>query len=228
MISKTVNDQESGPPGLPLRSFSFYGSLIIDACILVLLGYSVLVRNFRGSLISVGSLVVVLLPILLSSRLEIRLPTGFEFLWSTALLTHQVGVVLSVYGKIAQWDMVTHFYTFAILSYMYFCFSRLLDRLMPPHTYHALFIITLTILATVTSGVIWEFLEFSQDQLFDTNTQPSVVDTMQDLILDILGGLTMAIILIKGTKDDTNPLTEGTEHDLMEFFTRKGIIDKSA
>jgi putative Mn2+ efflux pump MntP len=43
-------------------------------------------------------------------------------------------------------------------------------------------------------GVIWEFLEWISDILFDLNAQPSLQDTMLDLLADTIGGVLMAFI----------------------------------
>ena len=43
-------------------------------------------------------------------------------------------------------------------------------------------------------GVIWEFMEWTFDFLFDYNAQPSLDDTMGDLFADTLGGMFIALI----------------------------------
>jgi len=47
---------------------------------------------------------------------------------------------------------------------------------------------------TATAAVFWEFAEFIGDQLFHTNIQISLANTMQDQFLGVLGGMTMVII----------------------------------
>jgi len=41
--------------------------------------------------------------------------------------------------------------------------------------------------SVVTIAVVWEFMEFSQDHLFNMNTQISLANTMQDLLMGMLG-----------------------------------------
>ena len=43
-------------------------------------------------------------------------------------------------------------------------------------------------------GVVWEFMEWTGDYLFNLNAQPSLNDTMGDLFADTLGGLFIALI----------------------------------
>ena len=47
---------------------------------------------------------------------------------------------------------------------------------------------------TSTATVFWEFVEFIGDQLFGTNIQISLANTMQDQFMGILGGLTWIFI----------------------------------
>ena len=43
-------------------------------------------------------------------------------------------------------------------------------------------------------GVLWEFMEWTFDYLFNMNSQPSLNDTIGDLFADTLGGLFIAFI----------------------------------
>ena len=41
---------------------------------------------------------------------------------------------------------------------------------------------------TATAAVFWEFGEFTIDQMFGTNVQVSLANTMQDMAMGIFGG----------------------------------------
>ena len=47
---------------------------------------------------------------------------------------------------------------------------------------------------TATTAVFWEFGEFTVDQLFGSNVQISLANTMQDLAMGILGSLVFILI----------------------------------
>ena len=51
-------------------------------------------------------------------------------------------------------------------------------------------VMVLILSITATAAVFWEFAEFVGDQLFQTNIQISLANTMQDQFLGVLGGLT--------------------------------------
>ena len=50
-------------------------------------------------------------------------------------------------------------------------------------------LLTFTLVATI--AVFWEFAEFSMDQLLKTNVQISLQNTMQDLLMGMLGAATV-------------------------------------
>jgi hypothetical protein len=51
----------------------------------------------------------------------------------------------------------------------------------------------LTITTTVTTAVLWEFLEFLTDQFYGTNIQISLANTMQDLFFGMAGAITLIV-----------------------------------
>lgn len=66
---------------------------------------------------------------------------------------------------------------------------------LSPFVINVLFIIAFTVLV----GVLWEFFEFSLDILmvfrgYSEIFQGDLVDTMGDLLMDILGGLVLGIV----------------------------------
>jgi uncharacterized membrane protein len=63
----------------------------------------------------------------------------------------------------------------------------------------------LIISLTATAAVVWEFAEFIGDQLWQTNIQVSLANTMQDQFLGVLGGMTIAYRCFK--KPKTDPLS---------------------
>jgi len=50
---------------------------------------------------------------------------------------------------------------------------------------------------TATATIFWEFTEFIGDQIWDTNVQVSLANTMQDQLMGILGGATWVLISLK-------------------------------
>lgn len=205
---------------------SLIAAVFIDLIIFILLIYGIMKGKQYWILVSATGLVLVFIPIMLSLKLHIRLPVGFEALWGLAFLAHQCGLVLDLYAEYPKWDMVTHFLSSLVIGYSFFCVFHLSDRLIPGHNHHRYFLAMLTVFATISIGVFWEFAEHLEEVFFGASNQPSVADTMQDLFLDTMGGLIIALVLGRKITGNENPWIERTERDLIVFLLKKGILDQ--
>jgi hypothetical protein len=63
---------------------------------------------------------------------------------------------------------------------------------------------------TASVAVFWEFAEFSADQLFGTNVQISLANTMQDMAMGILGAIFLISMRIRQLRVGTSELREIT------------------
>lgn len=63
-------------------------------------------------------------------------------------------------------------------------------------TMHPLLLMVIVVAVVSLVAVGWEFFEFILDHTFRTNMQPSVADTMGDLLCGLVGGLLAAIKLV--------------------------------
>jgi hypothetical protein len=124
-------------------------------------------------------------------------------IWS-ALLIQAVNVL----GTFAPWfprlvwlDEVLHFIAGAWVALLWWHMlgRRSFDMIKESVQHKAVFILlTLSFVALI--GVLWEFFEFGLDAVvmarygFPLN-QPSIGDTLSDLLLDILGGLSLALLI---------------------------------
>ncbi len=63
-----------------------------------------------------------------------------------------------------------------------------------------LFMVFIIAIVALTA-VGWEFFEFILDHTLRTNMQPSVADTMGDLLCGLIGGTLIALAIIKSNKD---------------------------
>lgn len=57
----------------------------------------------------------------------------------------------------------------------------------------------LVLALTCSATVIWEFAEFVSDHLFGTHAQLGLADTMKDVLMGSLGGLTLAAVTLLRT-----------------------------
>jgi hypothetical protein len=121
--------------------------------------------------------------------------SSFFILPAAVFLTHlTVSKILHLYSLFPHIDIPFHFlgglsiaYTSAKI-FAYLEQEKLIARL------NSNILTVLLISITATAAVLWEFMEFTGDQLFHTNVQVSLANTMQDQFMGILGGLTLAFL----------------------------------
>ncbi|MCB1400560.1 MAG: hypothetical protein KDJ82_12235 [Rhodobacteraceae bacterium] len=129
-----------------------------------------------------------LVPMYLSSRTGIRLPTAFlvgitAFIFATIFL----GEAFDFYNRYWWWDVVLHGGSalgFGLVGFLFVFTLFEGDRYAAP----AWAIGLIAFSFAVTIGALWEIFEFGMDQIFGLNMQKSgLVDTMYDLIVDVVG-----------------------------------------
>jgi hypothetical protein len=134
------------------------------------------------------------LPVALRRKGTVTLPVWLITLIFLALFLHCLGVVERYYDDKFWWDNLTHFLSSMIVSAIALIAISLVDwyveellipvRVMP-------FIITAV---GCSFGVLWEVSEWSFDIVLGTGMQYSLDDTMQDLLMDLLGSSAMGTV----------------------------------
>ena len=117
--------------------------------------------------------------------------------WAPALvfLIHAVGSrVFHVYTLWPQTDIPMHFAGgIAMAFFLSRCF-RALPREFVGRSRLAVLECLLVGSLTATAAVLWEFAEFSLDQLTGSNVQVSLANTMQDMALGIMGAGVVIVV----------------------------------
>ncbi len=141
--------------------------------------------------------VLVFLPNIIAYKTNAQLPWPFDFLISAALAVHILGFSLRLYPNIPYYDVFAHFVSSAFIGM--FAFSVLM--ILRYHTTKIKLTPRLTmliiIMATVTTGVVWEFYEWANDLVLFAglpHEQWSVGDTMRDMLVNVLGGGFVALV----------------------------------
>lgn len=144
--------------------------------------------------VSVATLILSLLPGVVAKRFDVQLPLSFfavitVFIFSTIFL----GEVFDFYERYWWWDVLLHggsAMAFGLIGLLFALFLFEGDRYAAPPWALAL----IAFAFAVSIGVIWEVFEFAMDQIFGFNMQKSgLIDTMWDLIVDIVGALLGAV-----------------------------------
>lgn len=146
-------------------------------------------QNWLVSFVAIATFGVSILPLAAASRLGIGLPR--KFIAMIVLFTFGslfLGEVLDFYERYWWWDMVLHGMSavgFGLVGFLLVFVMFEGDKYAAP----AWALGAIAACFAVTIGVLWEIFEFAMDQFFGLNMQKSgLMDTMGDLILDVIGG----------------------------------------
>ncbi len=142
-------------------------------------------------------LVITLLPVFLGKRFDVKIPHSFETLAVVfVFMSLFLGEIYSYYTIYWWWDIVLHSGSAFLLGIIGFLLVYVLNETngvdldLNPN-----FIALFAFMFAVGIGVLWEIIEFAADQLFGMNMQKSgLVDTMWDLIVDVIGALIISAL----------------------------------
>jgi len=157
------------------------------------------VEMARDSFVVAGgaalALVISLTPSILSRSAHITLPWEVDFIITLALYLHvAVGGAMGFYQKALPipYDKFLHFVSTAMISVLAFMFVFTLyytRRLRLSFVFMVVFIL----MTALGLGAFWEILEYGLDKIAGTKAQLGLDDTMTDLILDLCGGIIVAV-----------------------------------
>ena len=173
-------------------------SLLVLNGIRLFLAVEALISLVRGNwlaiFVAVAALVLTLLPQLLASRVNLRLPNGFlAAIAAFVLATIYLGEMHDFYNRFWWWDLALHGTSamgFGILGFLLILMLFEGDRYAAPPWAIGL----LSFCAAMAVGVLWEIFEYAMDQLFGFNMQKSGLhDTMGDFIVNAFGATLAAV-----------------------------------
>jgi len=142
-------------------------------------------------------LLITTLPVLLGKKFTVRIPHGFETL--TVLFVFMslfLGEVQSYYVRFWWWDLVLHSGAAFIMGVLGFLLVYVLNEKKEINlNLNRNFVALFAFMFAIGIGTLWEILEFSADQLLGLNMQKSgLVDTMWDLIVDVIGAFIISVL----------------------------------
>ena len=167
-------------------------SLLLSAILFFVKGD---ISNGIGAILS---FFISLLPLWLAEEFKFKLPWEIEMFISLVLVAHIVlGEGFEFYRYFVYYDKILHFSnSIGIAIFVFFAGYALFFASRPKLNIG--FALITVFLCTVGIGALWEIGEYAGDVLFGFHSQgspidSSLVDTMKDLIYDMIGGALGAI-----------------------------------
>jgi hypothetical protein len=152
-----------------------------------------LTANYNWLPASVLSLFISVIPSILRRDLGLVLPVELNFWIVLALFLHVIGGFSGFYDNVPGWDHLTHAMSASLVAALGFVVVVSVDKYVEsirlPRPFLAFFIV----MFTMAFGVLWELMEFSDDQLTGSRLQYSLDDTMVDMMFDAFGGFIVGI-----------------------------------
>jgi hypothetical protein len=187
--------------------YKLISSIIILTLTLAIID-SIIQKNWIVLFTSILTLILVLIPIFFHKKYPIKLSKGFEiiiviFIYASIFL----GEVKGFYEYFWWWDLVLHATSAIVFAFIGFTILFLMyskQNIQAKPVILAIFAFTFAI----AIGTIWEIFEFTMDQLFNLHMQKSgLIDTMIDLIVDVIGALFSSIITFFYFKKKKKPIS---------------------
>ena len=152
-----------------------------------------LTANFTWMPAAVLSLFVSIVPSVVRRDLELVLPIELNFWIVLALFLHVIGGFSGFYDNVPGWDHLTHAMSASLVAALGFVVVLSVDKYVESISLPRPFLAFFIIMFTMAFGVIWELMEFSNDQLTGSRLQYDLDDTMVDMMFDAFGGFIVGI-----------------------------------
>lgn len=153
-------------------------------------------HSWRSLFFTTIMLVLTFIPAIIEKNYKITLPVEFTFVTTAFVyMTLFLGEGMDYYNKFHWWDKFLHLSSAIVIGMIGFLiifelYHRGKIKMRP---------VTIALFAfcfSLALGSLWEIVEFSIDEGFNTNMQhreTGVIDTMGDLIVDAIGALISSI-----------------------------------
>ena len=201
--------------------------LVLRGLVIFVLIRSLLRREYQSMFLCALSLVLMVLPSIISKKLKIVLPSTLEIIILLFIFAAEIlGEIHSFYVRIPNWDTMLHTINGFLCAAIGFCLVDMLNRddqfsfkLSP------LYLAIVSFCFSMTVGVLWEFYEFGVDQLLGMDMQKdTVVHIINSVNLDPTRSNT--VIHIQDIVDTIVVHSDGTQESLgLGGYLDLGIID---
>ena len=201
--------------------------LVLRGLVIFVLVRAVLRREYQSVFLCALSLILMVLPSIISRKLKIVLPSTLEVIILLFIFAAEIlGEINSFYVRVPNWDTMLHTINGFLCAAIGFCLVDMLNRndrfsfkLSP------LYLAIVAFCFSMTVGVLWEFYEFGVDQLLGRDMQKdTVVHAIHSVNLDPTNSNT--VIHVRDIADTIIVHSDGSQESLgLGGYLDLGIID---
>ena len=201
--------------------------LVLRGLIIFTLVRAVLRREYQSVFLCALSLVLLIMPSIISRRLKIVLPSTLEIVILLFIFAAEIlGELNSFYVRVPHWDTMLHTINGFLCAAIGFALVDMMNR-NDRFTFQLspLYLAIVSFCFSMTVGVLWEFFEFSGDYFLGMDMQKdTIVTAIHTVNLDPT--LTNTVIHVRDISDVILVHADGTQQALgLGGYLDIGIID---
>jgi hypothetical protein len=180
--------------------FNFdYLTYVMQALIVITTVYSFHIGYYAATFFGLVAVGLSLIPKLVYRKLYVVVPWGVTFLIALTLFLYLAGYSYQWYLVLSPYyDMFSRLIGSITVALLGFLAVLIMMRVSKNLQFRRWEIFSFIVIFTLAFGVIWEIWEFTMDTLawayLTTPFQQGNTDTMLDLIIDLCGGMLVAVI----------------------------------
>ena len=209
---------------MPKSKAELIAYILLRGAVLIVLVAELLTRQWFNVFLCFLTLLLFMVPTMVERRLQLELPGPLEivilcFIFSSAIL----GEIAEFYVKIPGWDTMLHTVNGFLMAAIGFSLIDLLNRSPRFHiSLSPFFVAFVAFCFSMTTGVIWEFIEFGVDRTVHLDMQKDyVVSSIASVALNPEGA--NAAVLIRDIRSTTILWQDGDV--LRETMIAGGYLD---
>ena len=201
--------------------------LVLRALVILTLVRAVFRREYQSVFLCALSLLLMVLPSIISRKLKIVLPSTLEIIILLFIFAAEIlGELNSFYVRVPHWDTMLHTINGFLCAAIGFALVDMMNRndrfsfqLSP------LYLAIVSFCFSMTVGVLWEFFEFSGDYFLGMDMQKdTVVNAIHSVNMDLTR--TNTVVHIRDIADTILVHSDGTQESLgLGGYLDIGIID---
>ena len=201
--------------------------LVLRGLIIFTLIRAVLRREYQSVFLCALSLVLLIMPSIISRKLKIVLPSTLEIVILLFIFAAEIlGELNSFYVRVPHWDTMLHPITGFLCAAIGFALVDMMNR-NDRFTFQLspLYLAIVSFCFSMTVGVLWEFFEFSGDYFLGMDMQKdTIVHAIHSVNMDPT--LTNTVVHIRDIADVILVHSDGSQQALgLGGYLDIGIID---